>query len=223
MKVIIGPYISRWTSNIHRHWIEWRYKEYHWNVSDDREDRWDHLVDKLDDALQWVYNHTINLYLDRKRRTIKVKIDKWDTWGMDETLAHIILPMLKQLRDTKHGAPYVDDEDVPEHLRSTSAPELTDDEKNTGSPDQNHFKRWDWVLDEMIFAFEKLSDENWESEFYSGEVDWKFEKDDETGLSRMNYGPNHTFKVDREGMKKVQDRINNGLRLFGRYYQALWD
>jgi acetylornithine/succinyldiaminopimelate/putrescine aminotransferase len=30
--------------------------------------------------------------------------------------------MLKQLQETKHGAPLVDDEDVPEHLRSTTAP-----------------------------------------------------------------------------------------------------
>ena len=46
-----------------------------------------------------------------------VKIDRWDTWSMDHTLAFIILPMLKQLKADKHGAPFVDDEDVPEHLR----------------------------------------------------------------------------------------------------------
>jgi hypothetical protein len=51
-----------------------------------------------------------------------IKIDKWDTWSMDHTLSPIILPMLKQLKEVKHGAPNVEDEDVPEHLRSTSAP-----------------------------------------------------------------------------------------------------
>ena len=51
-----------------------------------------------------------------------VKIDYWDTWSMDNTLAEVILPMLKQLQKDKHGSPRVDDEDVPEELKSTSAP-----------------------------------------------------------------------------------------------------
>jgi len=50
-----------------------------------------------------------------------VKIDRWDTWSMDHTLAHIIITMLKQLKETKHGAPCTDDEDVPEYLRSHMA------------------------------------------------------------------------------------------------------
>jgi hypothetical protein len=39
----------------------------------------------------------------------------------------------------------------------------------------------------------------------------------------MKRGPNYTFKVDREGMQAYQDRISNGFRLFGKYYEALWD
>jgi len=31
------------------------------------------------------------------------------------------------------------------------------------------------------------------------------------------------IKVDREGLKAHQDRKANGFRLFGKYYQALWD
>ena len=54
-------------------------------------------------------------------RKIVIHIDDYDTWSMDHTLAPIIAPMLKQLKATKHGAPFVDDEDVPEHLRSTNA------------------------------------------------------------------------------------------------------
>jgi len=55
-----------------------------------------------------------------------VKIDRWDTWSMDHTLAKIILPMLKQLKDTKHGSAIVDLEDVPEELRGTSTPDYDD-------------------------------------------------------------------------------------------------
>ena len=32
------------------------------------------------------------------------------------------------------------------------------------------------------------------------------------------------FEVDdQEGMKAEQERISNGFRLFGKYYEALWD
>ena len=101
--------------------------------------------------------HKFLVWVDSKRsRKIKIKIDKYDTWSMDSTLAYIITPMLKQLKETKHGAPCVDDKDVPKELRSTSAPP----KKNNWDVDANHFKRWDWVLDEMIWSFEqKLSDE----------------------------------------------------------------
>jgi len=40
---------------------------------------------------------------------------------------------------------------------------------------------------------------------------------------QMKDGPNNTYKCDYEGMKVVEDRIQNGFRLFGKYYQGLWD
>ena len=42
-------------------------------------------------------------------------------------------------------------------------------------------------------------------------------------FSTMEDGPNHTWKCDYDGMNKVNERINNGLRLFGKYYRGLWD
>ena len=153
-----------------------------------------------------------------------VKIDRWDTWSMDSTLADIILPMLKQLKETKHGAPFVDDEDVPEELKSTSAPA----KENEYDTDDNHFKRWDYVLDEMIFAFECKVDDTWQDKFSSGDFDKKTVacQWDENGKATMYEwldGPNHTYKLDVEGMQLVQKRITNGYRLFGKYYEGLWD
>ena len=153
-----------------------------------------------------------------------VKIDKWDTWSMDHTLGLIVLPMLKQLQASKHGSPNVDDEDVPEELKSTSAPP----KENEYDTDENHFKRWDYVLDEMIFAFECKVDNTWEEKFRSGEIDHKTVacKWDENGKATMYQmvdGPNHTYKLDMDGMQEVQKRITNGYRLFGKYYEALWD
>ena len=155
-----------------------------------------------------------------------VKIDRYDTWSMDHTLAYMILPMLKQLKATKHGAPLADDEDVPEGigLRSTEA----DPKENEWDTDSNHFQRWDWVLDEMIFAFECKMDDSWEDAFREGEIDWKsvpcaWDEKGKPTMYEMQDGPKNTYKCDYDGMKVVHDRIQNGFRLFGKYYQALWD
>jgi hypothetical protein len=147
---------------------------------------------------------------------------------MDHTLSPIILPMLKQLKEAKHGAPFVDDEDVPEHLRSTAAPP----KENDWDTDENHFLRWDWAMDEMIFAFECKVDDSWEDAFRSGEHDIKWIPVDAAGNEvpkgehkyyQMGKGPNDTYQCDYDAMQVVEKRIQNGFRLFGKYYQALWD
>ena len=90
-------------------------------------------------------------------RRVKVQLDPWDTWSMDDTLAEIVLPMLIQLKQSKNGAPNVDPEDVPENLRPGKLE--IEQYQNDGTTDALFFKRWDWVMDEMIFAFNsKLSD-----------------------------------------------------------------
>ena len=129
-----------------------------------------------------------------KQKT-SIRIEKYDTWSMDHTLAPIILPMLKQLKETKHGAPMVDMKDVPKELRATKA-QISKYGKN-GDTDPKFFERWDYVLDEMIYAF-----------------DCKANKDD----VYMRFD----IKA-RDAMDKEQDRISNGFRLFGKYYENLWD
>jgi hypothetical protein len=159
-----------------------------------------------------------------------VKIDRYDTWSMDHTLAHIILPMLKQLKEKQHGAGFVDDEDVPEGLglRSTEAAP----KENEYDTDSNHFARWEWVMNEMIFAFECKVDDSWQDVFREGEIDMLWVPVDVHGnevskgdhkFFQMKDGPNNTYKCDYDGMQVVENRIQNGFRLFGRYYQNLWD
>jgi hypothetical protein len=164
---------------------------------------------KLATLLQWLH--------DKKERKISVRIDRYDTWAMDHTLSFIIVPMLVQLKQKQHGASFVDDCDVPTNLQSTSAPP----KENDWDTDDNHFKRWDWVLDEMIFAFDsKLN--NWEEQFYSGEHDIQWKKL-ENDCSEMIKGPKDTFKINTKGMKIYETRVKNGFRLFGKYYSGLWD
>jgi hypothetical protein len=178
------------------------------------------------------------LWIDKFKKQRKyIKIDRWDTWSMDSTLAPIILPMLKQLKATKHGSGMVDLEDVPEHLRYTNH-ETYEDQKTFEFYNENDednpqhcngvHERWDWVLGEMIFAFEHLVDDAWEDKYRSGEMDHYSEPCawDENGkptMYTMKEGPEHTYECDYEGLQKEWARVDNGLRLFGKYFRNLWD
>ena len=143
---------------------------------------------------------------------------------MDHTLAEVVLPMLKQLKATKHGSPMVDEEDVPPHLQSSAYKQAKKrtPKKSTTRPDVHAVDmdddntlhdRWDWVLQEMIWAFEQKIIEDADGKFFdyteSGGLPWK-----------SDYTPP---KYDVEGHKAWQKRKDNGFRLFGKYYEALWD
>jgi hypothetical protein len=115
-------------------------------------------------------------------RLVSVHIDRYDSWSADHTLALIILPVLKQLQATKQGSPFVKNEDVPEELHS--------DEADAWEVDEHFHARWNWVLNEMIWAFDQIVSE---------EIDNNFED------------------------VAYHKRLSNGLLLFGKYYQNLWD
>ena len=207
MKVYIGPYVDRWTSQVHYDYMNKKY-DYQW---EDSTNKYESFLEKLENVLQWIYNHSINLYFDLKGRKVRVKLHRYDTWGMDHTLAYIVVPMLRQLKETKHGAPMVEMTDVPENLR------INDVESkaywDAGEPDETHFERWDWVLDEMIWAFEQKCRDDWQGDYYGPYIEGE---GGSISVGRFEW-------TDEEGRKKHQERMSNGFRLFGKYYESLWD
>jgi hypothetical protein len=212
-----------WTSKYRSHWVSpyrlaerlcfWREIDY--------DEPWVKALNRVTEpvcyGLQW--------FLDKIHpRIVYVKIDPWDTWSMDHTLAEVILPMLKQLKATKHGSPFIDDEDVPVHLQSEGykkgkrrkkkGVELQAHALDMGDEDSTIHDRWDWVLNEEIWAFEQmLDDSKGEDKFFdhsnSGGLPW----------SEDYVAP----KCDWDGLKAHQARMQNGFRLFGKYYLAHWD
>ena len=219
MKIYFTNYRNHWLSpyTILEKVIFWREIDYD-----------EPMIEKWSDRLL-PFCQAWQKFLDFVHPEIKfVKIDRYDTWNMDSTLGLIILPMLKQLKNDKHGSPSVDDEDVPEELKSTGAPA----KENEWDTDENWFKRWDWVIDEMIFAFEHKLNRDWEDAYRKGEHDMLWVPVDKDGnevpkadakFFQMKRGPNDTYECDYDGMQLVENRIANGFRLFGKYYQGLWD
>jgi hypothetical protein len=219
MKVYISKYRDHWLSpyTICERICWWREIDY--------DEPWVQRANKVLGPVMGLWQS----FLDTVHPPINyVKIDNYDTWSMDTTLTPIILPMLKQLKETKHGAPFTEDEDVPERLRSTT-PAAQKAKKNDWDTDGNHFRRWDWIMDEMIWAFDQLADDSWEEQYFSGKsnIIWVPSKElDAKGKPvtyEMKKGPGDTRKYDKKGYMKHSARIDNGTRLFGKYFRSLWD
>ena len=143
-----------------------------------------------------------------------IKIDGWDVWNMDYTLSTIIVKMLQKIKDNKGGCTFIQKEDVPPELRS-------DDEDEN----ENVINRWNYAIGEMIFAFESDT-KDWEKEFCTGEFDMEFvetnRKLNGCKITTLEKGPNHTYQRDEVGIGKYRARMDEGRRLFGKYYNGLW-
>ena len=211
-----------WTSKYRNHWVSpyvvlkaicfWEQDEDRiYNLKEEANKPYEPWVNFLEPICQGIQK-----FLDFVHpRWNYVRLDPWDTWSFDHTLADIILPGLRQLKATKHGAPHVDDEDVPEYLQS----HMAQPKENEWDTDSLWFIRWDWVLAEMIWAFEQKVDDDAENKFFDHS---ECPTDPNARLEDLTNGASKT-KYDREGHQRWQDRKANGFRLFGKYYEGLWD
>ena len=153
MKVKIGNYPKHLLCTLHSDYMI----KHHGYCYGENTTRFEQFLENVEDIIQeYIYDPINKYYLFRKERKVSIKIDPSDTWSMDNTLAHIIVPMLEQLKENKQGSPFVDNEDVPEELQCSE--EEWGKYKESGHTDANFHKRWDYVIDEMIFAFTFIRD-----------------------------------------------------------------
>lgn len=157
-----------------------------------------------------------------KRFKDKIQIDYWDTWSMDSTLAQIILPMLIQLKETKHGIPC----NVPiydEYPSLWDASPMNDEEYDRllGIAEQ----QWDEILDKMIWSFTQLNDDqDGEDQFWRQHPEIDFDEyPEDKGKSSTPLRWKVEGDLDMEGLKAHREKVQEGLELFGKYFQNLWD
>lgn len=159
------------------------------------------------------------IHENRKRR-IKIKIHKYDSWNADETFSLIIVPVLKQLKQTKHGIP-------------SSILHEVGQEKNVGmnSPSsveaenlvfEEAERRWDEIMDKMIWAFEQnITD--WEEQYWKERPEMDFEKMAKNEDGHMEVVWKTHGVHDTEGHKKHYAKMEEGFLLFGKHFKDLWD
>lgn len=229
MRVYIGPYKDTWiTASFHYDYMNKKYN-YEWEESNTRFEK---ILKKLEDWSQTLLNATINKLIKHRKRKIEVRIDNYDIWSMDHTLAHIILPMLKQLKTAKNGSPYVDQEDIPEHLRLTEREdkvfnegywneELKATEEEIEAASEKFHSQFDWVLDQMIWSFERELEEDDYHHYYDPYKPGEVLEDDGNDLISNEFKLK-MGKFNNEKYKAYQAKKQLGFTLFGKYYQSLW-
>jgi len=227
MKINIGPYKSdiipvySWE----KYYEFWRRPETCY-LPEEEYTKFDKFVfgflDKISDLVR-----PLNRWANSRKRRVKVHIDSYDVWSADHTLAMIIHPVLVKLKETKHGSPVVDDEDVPENLRANKK-----DHSDYSEEDSTLHVRWAWVLDEMIWTFGQHGLEDDSDQFYhnSDQLEMVTKPTDDTkkkySILYFNHQKDPTkppYFRDDEGLKKHAERKENGRRLFAKYYESLWD
>ena len=167
------------------------------------------------------------------KRKIDVQIEPFDTWGLDHTLATIILPALIQLKHTKHGVPGEFTERVGGDFDDNIVFDFIKED------DTEVFNQlcdsWDEVLDKMIWSFLQLSiEDDYDHQYHHGKMDIAWEKlpdelhpDPVTGVKEPLYqmvdkNPGEHW-YDHIGIQEHEKRIQEGLALFGKHFRDLWD
>lgn len=177
------------------------------------------------------------LWLEKFRgeRKEEVIIHAYDAWSADHTLAKIIAPLLRRVKEDKHGIP--SEFLTKEYNDLVSSKEFWDEKGKGPLHDKADvlFKEaedeWDKVLDHMIWAFKEYDNEDWDEQYWSGEhgefqsvptgeTMWNpiTKKDEE--LFEMKLTGNRT--CDWEARQKHWDRMQEGINLFAEHYSSLW-
>lgn len=164
-------------------------------------------------------------------RKIKIQIEKHDTYNLDSTLAKVIYPALLQLKQTMHGVPNefaeVGGED---YLDQKCFDFYTDDRQEMF---EKRCKDWNEILDKMIWSFQQLSEENYSELYHHGEPKYDWVKTDRLYPNPITGKMEATFQMvdknpeehwyDHVGHLLHEERIQEGIDLFGKYYRNLWD
>ncbi len=164
-------------------------------------------------------------------RKINVQIERFDTFSLDHTLAHIIYPALLQLKAEKQGVPsdFINDVGGEEYVDQTSFDFYTDTHDEAF---RERVKEWDIVLDKMIWSFEQILKDEYDNLYHHGDPKYDWIKTDKQYPNPISGKLEDTYQMvdknpeehwyDFEGNQLHEERIQEGLMLFGKYYRTLW-
>lgn len=167
-----------------------------------------------------------------KPRRLSVEIESFDTWNLDCTLAKIIYPALLQLKSQKHGVPG----DLVEDIGGEDYAQQDSFDFYKESYDDSFAKaceRWDEILDKMIWSFQQLAEVDYDNKYHHGTSEYEWVETDRLYSNPITGKMEKTYQMvdknpgehwyDHVGHMMHEERIQEGLELFGKYYRNLWD
>lgn len=170
-------------------------------------------------------------YNKLSQRRVDVEIERFDTFSLDHTLAHIILPALLQLKATKMGVPSEFADVGGADYNSQESFDFYKESHNEAFDEK--VKEWELVLDKMIWSFQQIVFDDYEQLYHHGKPQYDWVKTGDQFLNPFNGKTENTFTMidknpdehwyDHIGHIEHEKRIQEGLELFGKYYRHLWD
>ena len=151
------------------------------------------------------------------KRNISIHIDGYDTWGLDHTLAVIIYPALIQLRDTMPGIPadFTSDFDYSPQYSFDFYEDTSNDEF------EKRVEMWRETMNKMIWAFREIAEGDYEEKYHHGDPQYSTDVTQDGYVKLVKQ--NHEAWVDYEGIKAHEEKIDEGLMLFAKYFRNLWE
>ena len=135
----------------------------------------------------------LDKYNSYQKRKVFIKIDDYDVYNLDYTLSLIIEPSLKKLLDDEWLSFKADNEDLPKELQ------ISDDEYK-------------------LISFTYLENDPRLSEIYN-----RLEQQPKYIINKMIYAFNILNSTESDKIKEdYKKEIDEGLRLFGKYFRNLW-
>lgn len=216
MKAYIGPYLTWWGPYQIADLLQ------KVGVSEDR-------CYEIGKWLSETWVNTVCEWIHKRRvRDISVRVDPWDSWSADATIATIAVPIIKQLQKTKHGIPgrlsageEFDAEKIRRYNDILGNDDYSEEGKEQRSKDYEEAEAiWDEVVNEMIFGLEACYVEGHEPDFWIKKPQY-LTKDcpDKPGFKEFI----RNGELDHAAYEAYHTRVQNGLILFGRYFKTLWD
>lgn len=164
-----------------------------------------------------------------KERKVEVTVEQWDTYSMDHTAALIILPLLLQLKQTKHGVP----SGLVTRIGGDTDNNLCFDfiQEDENEVFDKLCDKWDEILNKMIWSFQQIVDDSYDSKYHHGhmKLGWKpieitnpATGNVEKAYEMVDENPGEHW-YDHVGHELHEERIQEGLELFGKYFRSLWD
>lgn len=153
----------------------------------------------------------------KRNRKVEIFVDDFDTFSLDNTLAKIIYPSLVAFKKARKKMP-----GVPMQFFDELS-EVDDTGNHTNKAVEEAEIRFLNAIDKMIWSMREIAEE------YPGESQFFLKNGKKRKTEKTTKSKNSTYTLvesgvefDLEGCKKYQERIDEGLLLFGKYFRTLW-